>query len=101
MYSIPKEAPWKTSVLNKQFRKKRNREFSTATSGTERKRGFVGIEYIPVRTFIQNVSHILSFTLPLNIIQPHQNQNNLISPNKSHTQNYTVPLSIFVHPLHL
>ena len=41
--SIPKEAPWKTLVLNEQFRKKRNREFSTTTSGTERKRGFVGI----------------------------------------------------------
>ena len=40
---IPKEAPWKTSALNEPFRKKRNSEFSTATSGTERKRGFVGI----------------------------------------------------------
>ena len=27
---IPKEAPWKTSALNEQFRKKRNREFSVA-----------------------------------------------------------------------
>ena len=26
--AIPKEAPWKTSALNKQFRKKRNGEFS-------------------------------------------------------------------------
>ena len=25
---IPKEAPWKTSALNEQFRKKRNSEFS-------------------------------------------------------------------------
>ncbi len=41
--SIPKEAPWKTLVLNEQFLGKRNREFSTTTSGTERKRGFVGI----------------------------------------------------------
>ena len=40
--SIPKEAPWKTLVLNKQFRKKRNHEFSTTTSGTERERGFGG-----------------------------------------------------------
>ena len=40
---IPKEAPWKTLVLNEQFRKKRGCEFSTITSGTERKRGFVGI----------------------------------------------------------
>ncbi len=39
---IPKEAPWKTLVLNEQFRKKRGCEFSTVTSGTERKRGFVG-----------------------------------------------------------
>ncbi len=39
---IPKEAPWKTSALNEQFRKKRNCEFSTVTSGTERERGFVG-----------------------------------------------------------
>ncbi len=39
---IPKEAPWKTLVLNKQFREKRGCEFSTATSGTERERGFVG-----------------------------------------------------------
>ncbi len=34
--NIPKEAPWKTSVLNSQFRRKRSCEFSTATSGTER-----------------------------------------------------------------
>ena len=40
---IPKEAPWKTLVLNEQFREKRNGEFSTTTSGTERERGFVGI----------------------------------------------------------
>ncbi len=40
---IPKEAPWKTLVLNKQFRRERGCEFSTATSGTERERGFVGI----------------------------------------------------------
>ena len=40
---IPKEAPWKTLVLNEQFRKKRGCEFSTTTSGTERERGFVGI----------------------------------------------------------
>ena len=39
--SIPKEAPWKTSALNE--RTYRFGEFSTATSGTERKRGFVGI----------------------------------------------------------
>jgi hypothetical protein len=39
---IPKEAPWKTSALNERFRKKRNGEFSTATAGTERERGFVG-----------------------------------------------------------
>ncbi len=26
--AIPKEAPWKTSALNEQFRKKRNGEFS-------------------------------------------------------------------------
>ncbi len=38
---ILKEAPWKTSALNERFRKKRNGEFSTATSGTERERGFV------------------------------------------------------------
>ncbi len=37
---IPKEAPWKTSALNElSFM---GCEFSTATSGTERKRGFVG-----------------------------------------------------------
>jgi len=46
--SIPKEAPWKTLVLNERFRKKRNSEFSTATSGTERERGFVGI--LPCRS---------------------------------------------------
>ena len=39
---IPKEAPWKTSALNEQTRKKRGCEFSTVTSGTERKRGFAG-----------------------------------------------------------
>ena len=50
MSSIPKEAPWKTLVLNKQFRKKRGCEFSTTTSGTERERGFVGIEDILGRT---------------------------------------------------
>ncbi len=39
--SIPKEAPWKTSALSKQpFM---GCELSTVTSGTERKRGFVGI----------------------------------------------------------
>ncbi len=37
---IPKEAPWKTSALNE--RTYRFGEFSTATSGTERERGFVG-----------------------------------------------------------
>ncbi len=37
---LPKEAPWKTSALNE--RTYRFGEFSTATSGTERKRGFVG-----------------------------------------------------------
>ncbi len=37
---IPKEAPWKTLVLNE--RTYRFDEFSTATSGTERERGFVG-----------------------------------------------------------
>ncbi len=45
---IPKEAPWKTLALNERFRKKRNGEFSTATSGTERKRGFAGI--LPCRS---------------------------------------------------
>ena len=37
--TIPKEAPWKTLVLNKQF-PLGGCEFSTVTSGTERKRGF-------------------------------------------------------------
>ncbi len=37
---IPKEAPWKTLVLNE--RTYRFDEFSTTTSGTERERGFVG-----------------------------------------------------------
>ena len=44
---IPKEAPWKTLVLNEQFRKKRGCEFSTTTSGTERERGFVGTFLAP------------------------------------------------------
>ncbi len=37
---IPKEAPWKTSALSKQPEK--GCALSTATSGTERERGFVG-----------------------------------------------------------
>ncbi len=38
---IPKEAPWKTSALSKQTFTVC--ALSTATSGTERERGFVGI----------------------------------------------------------
>ena len=49
---LPKEDPWKTLVLNEQFREKRNREFSTATSGTERERGFVGIGHSLKRTSV-------------------------------------------------
>ena len=60
---IPKEAPWKTSALNEQFRKKRNREFSTVTSGTERERGFVGIRSCFKRTFDPLTNHSLSFIL--------------------------------------
>ncbi len=56
---IPKEAPWKTSALNEPFRK-RNSEFSTATSGTERKRGFVGTFPIPSGNLSQNVKHLTS-----------------------------------------
>ena len=55
---IPKEAPWKTSALNERFRKKRNSEFSTATSGTERKRGFVGI-FLAAAPLCQNVLNSL------------------------------------------
>ncbi len=62
MSSIPKEAPWKTLVLNKQFRKKRGCEFSTTTSGTERERGFVGIEDIPPRPFGQQFGQITFYT---------------------------------------
>ena len=56
---IPKEALWKTSELNEPFRK-RNSEFSTATSGTERKRGFVGTFPIPSGNLSQNVKHLTS-----------------------------------------
>mgnify|MGYP006922499042 CR=1 FL=1 len=38
MITVKKDKIWK-----KQFRKKRGCEFSTVTSGTERKRGFVGM----------------------------------------------------------
>ena len=51
---ILKEAPWKTSALNERFRKKRNGEFSTATSGTERERGFVRTFLAVATLFRQN-----------------------------------------------
>ena len=57
---IPKEAPWKTSALNELFRKKRNGEFSTVTSGTERKRGFVGTFPSPSGNLSQNVKKHLT-----------------------------------------
>ena len=59
--SIPKEAPWKTLVLNKQFREKRGCEFSTVTSGTERKRGFVGIDLFLCGNFCSEYDLLIVF----------------------------------------
>ncbi len=62
--AIPKETPWKTLVLNERFRKKRNGEFSTATSGTERERGFVGIALClsePLSKMYSTLNHYFIF----------------------------------------
>ena len=55
--SIPKEAPWKTSALNERTCKG-SANLVSVTSGTERKRGFVGIEMPVLREPLVRMSFL-------------------------------------------